>query len=54
MNKYITYFLSVLLAVFLGCLGTYYFITNNPDKLITSVNKVEKEVTVNENGILMV
>lgn len=51
MNKYITYFLSVLLAVFLGCLGTYYYITNNPEAVVTSINKVEREVTVNENGI---
>ena len=48
MKKFIGYFFSMLIAIGVGAYGMYYYIGRNPEEVKT---RVEKTVTVNENGI---
>ncbi len=50
-NNGIKYLVIGILCVFLGCAGMYALIYFYPNTVINTISKVEKEVTVNENGI---
>lgn len=50
-NNKINYLVVAILCVFLGCAGMYALIYYFPNTVINTISKVEKEVTVNENGI---
>ena len=41
----------IIVAFFIGALGMYALINFGPKSVQTIINKSEKEVTVNENGI---
>lgn len=51
MNKKITYIVTVILSVFVGCGLMYMIIYYFPNTIVKTENKVEKVVNVNEEGI---
>jgi len=50
-NKIIIYVVGVIALILIGALGMYYLVTEKALFGQTVINKLEKEVTVNENGI---
>lgn len=51
MNKKLTYIVTVILSVFVGCGLMYMIIYYFPNTIVKTENKVEKVVNVNEEGI---
>lgn len=51
MNKKLTYIVTVILSVFVGCGLMYMIIYYFPNTIVKIENKVEKVVNVNEEGI---
>ena len=51
MNKKVYYVIGILLAICLGAGGMYLYKYYNPTKVTETINKLEKSVTVNDNGI---
>jgi serine protease Do len=50
-NTGLKYVLLSIFCVFLGCAGMYGLIYFFPNTVINTISKVEKQVTVNDNGI---
>ena len=50
-NKTYIFILICILCLLLGAGGMYYAVTNMGALSQTVINKLEKEVTINENGI---
>lgn len=51
MNKKLTYIVTVILSIFVGCGLMYMIIYYFPNTIVKTENKVEKVVNVNEEGI---
>lgn len=51
MNKKLTYIVTVILSVFVGCGLMYMIIYYFPNTIVKTENKVEKVVNINEEGI---
>lgn len=51
MNKKLTYIVTIILSVFVGCGLMYMIIYYFPNTIVKTENKVEKVVNVNEEGI---
>lgn len=50
-NKSVIILVVAIVFIFIGCAGMYALIYFFPNTVINTISKVEKEVTVNENGI---
>ena len=50
-NKYLVTIVCSIIALFVGAAGMYLLFNFVPVGTVTNINKSEKEVTVNENGI---
>lgn len=51
MNKKLTYIVTIILSVFVGCGLMYMIIYYFPNTIVKTENKVEKVINVNEEGI---
>ncbi len=51
MKKVITYLITVIISIFIGSALMYLLIYYYPNTVIKTVNKVEKSVVVDENGL---
>lgn len=50
-NKNNNIIVIAIICIFIGCAGMYALIYYFPNTIVNTVSKIEKEVTVNENGI---
>lgn len=51
MKKISTYIITVVISIFIGFAGMYVFVYYFPNTFIETVNRIEKDVTVTDEGI---